>query len=313
MQVVFQSTLPVRGATGAKQLFKAALKYFNPRSPCGERRELLAAKFGIMIYFNPRSPCGERLSLFCRLIPPVNISIHAPRAGSDRSIWSLGMARENFNPRSPCGERLYTYPGIRRHLPHFNPRSPCGERPSWERSLDNRIDISIHAPRAGSDSGFYNMDCMEGIFQSTLPVRGATRIKKNAQYNSNISIHAPRAGSDDIGYWLYTEDGISIHAPRAGSDRARQAQRQASGVFQSTLPVRGATTRTPSTSPQRLNFNPRSPCGERLRDTFGCLFYWRHFNPRSPCGERREVPLKGPQSPHNFNPRSPCGERRKRR
>ena len=80
--------------------------------------------------------------------------------------------------------------------------------------------------------------------------------------------------------------------------------------FQPTLPVRGATpglvgigqlelisTHAPragsdvSISPivtSSLNFNPRSPCGERRRpDGWSPSGY--NFNPRSPCGERPEA------------------------
>ena len=35
---------------------------------------------------------------------------------------------------------------------NFNPRSPCGERPTRENPFYNYLYISIHAPRAGSDS-----------------------------------------------------------------------------------------------------------------------------------------------------------------
>ena len=55
------------------------------------------------------------------------------------------------------------------------------------------------------------------------------------------------------------------------------------------------------------DFNPRSPCGERLPAVSG----WRlspDFNPRSPCGERRGYPGR-PPGYRDFNPRSPCGER----
>ncbi len=34
------------------------------------------------------------------------------------------------------------------------------------------------------------------VFQSTLPVRGATATRNLAPYSKDISIHAPRAGSD---------------------------------------------------------------------------------------------------------------------
>ena len=78
------------------------------------------------------------------------------------------------------------------------------------------------------------------------------------------------------------------------------------------------------------NFNPRSPCGERLSpgsiaDTFHRIsihallaesdgrcckraVFQPDFNPRSPCGERLGI-LPDFHSPGDFNPRSPCGER----
>ena len=59
-----------------------------------------------------------------------------------------------------------------------------------------------------------------------------------------ISIHAPRAGSD---YDAGDPDGIagiSIHAPRAGSDGLEPVLTGVAGLFQSTLPVRGATVKT---------------------------------------------------------------------
>ena len=57
------------------------------------------------------------------------------------------------------------------------------------------------------------------IFQSTLPARGATRLRRDRQRHRPISIHAPREGSD-----------AELHAV----DAAFQ-------LFQSTLPARGAT------------------------------------------------------------------------
>ena len=37
------------------------LKYFYPRSPCGERPSRIISSSAITTYFYPRSPCGERL------------------------------------------------------------------------------------------------------------------------------------------------------------------------------------------------------------------------------------------------------------
>ena len=79
-------------------------------------------------------------------------------------------------------------------------------------------DISIHAPRAGSDRPPPGILCFSVIFQSTLPVRGATKKDVIDVYKTQISIHAPRAGSDAVCLIDTSFFFISIHAPRAGSD-----------------------------------------------------------------------------------------------
>ena len=86
-------------------------------------------------------------------------------------------------------------------------------------------------------------------FQSTLPVWGATR-------------RAPKHQFKKI---------ISIHAPRVGSDHRQQQYHQRQQRFQSTLPVWGATGRRRITIAGNLNFNPRSPCGERPLLSLVCL------------------------------------------
>ena len=73
-------------------------------------------------------------------------------------------------------------------------------------------------------------------------MRGATRRGLATSYTNYISIHAPREGSD----WAVNTDlwdaWISIHAPRKGSDAGSKREMLISGLFQSTLPVRGATS-----------------------------------------------------------------------
>ena len=56
------------------------------------------------------------------------------------------------------------------------------------------------------------------LFQSTLPVRGATDTLGFTYNLEEISIHAPRAGSDEEIRDDFNDAHISIHAPRAGSD-----------------------------------------------------------------------------------------------
>ena len=125
----------------------------------------------------------------------------------------------------------------------------------------------------------------ESAFQSTLPARGATDPDGESYETKHISIHAPRTGSDWWSELRKGKDDISIHAPRTGSDTA------------SIIAFASA-----------IDFNPRSPHGERplprlesRNDTIfqstlparGATAVVSHacglgadFNPRSPHGER---------------------------
>ena len=59
------------------------------------------------------------------------------------------------------------------------------------------IAISIHAPHGGSDADMQNALAILEVFQSTLPVGGATTSEECYRFCYNISIHAPRGGSDE--------------------------------------------------------------------------------------------------------------------
>ena len=100
-----------------------------------------------------------------------------------------------------------------------------------------------------------------------------------------ISIHAPRTGSDTFVCTPNTRSIISIHAPRTGSDGQPRKQMHRACRFQSTLPARGATVTYQRDANIVINFNPRSPHGER-RCWKTQRRNWRNFNPRSPHGER---------------------------
>ena len=146
--------------------------YFNPRSPCGER-PLSARHFPHLLDFNPRSPCGERqvlahneavLQRFQSTLPVwgatagvllfftrKDISIHAPRVGSDvlrHYTRALTLPISIHAPR--VGSDTSRLP-ISMAYPNFNPRSPCGERRVKALVKYQQTQISIHAPRVGSD------------------------------------------------------------------------------------------------------------------------------------------------------------------
>ena len=103
----------------------------------------------------------------------------------------------------------------------------------------------------------------EGLFQSTLPVGGATQHRNGHAENTQISIHAPRGGSDSWCFFFQAATSISIHAPRGGSDEMIAARPWKSPTFQSTLPVGGATAARRYPGDSQKHFNPRSPWGER--------------------------------------------------
>ncbi len=74
-----------------------------------------------------RTPVWGVAENFTNRIVPAEISIHAPRAGSDMSKSDEVRISPNFNPRSPCGERR-ALRSFAWSASNFNPRSPCGER-----------------------------------------------------------------------------------------------------------------------------------------------------------------------------------------
>ena len=150
------------------------------------------------------------------------ISIHAPRTGSDYQE-ALDIATERlFQSTLPARGATLTRQESRnattfqstlpargatssnralQTMRHFNPRSPHGERPKHGSTRIPGENISIHAPRTGSDGA-----------------------RPEGGHHEAISIHAPRTGSDSVSGlrgWSLT---ISIHAPRTGSDHAAGRQ-----------------------------------------------------------------------------------------
>ena len=162
---------PREGSDSATTRLCPTAANFYPRSPRGERQNHVGTA-NVPRDFYPRSPRGER-----------------PRA------CCCAAGQKYFYPRSPRGERPPIVHTVRPCTANFYPRSPRGERQSgvgyWYSpslflsTLPARgatrfgageaagVQISIHAPREGSDNN------MDEVFDVGL-----------------ISIHAPREGSD---------------------------------------------------------------------------------------------------------------------
>ena len=100
----------------------------------------------------------------------------------------------------------------------------------------------------------------------------------------SISIHASYAGRDFIKDQHPDVKFISIHASYAGRDVPIYLTLLYNFEFQSTRPMRDATSLW-CYSRQTLNFNPRVLCGTR-RVGYMRLVSYLYFNPRVLCGTR---------------------------
>ena len=192
-----------------------------------------------LLNFNPRSPYGERL------IPMDTVRLMC-----------------NFNPRSPYGERRYNNDRQLRRR-RFQSTLPLRGATCFKRTLLPTFTISIHAPLTGSDNRnfdlvahgkYFNPRSPYGerlppysyityglLFQSTLPLRGATHLGRELLCSDAISIHAPLTGSDILLPYRHSVDhDFNPRSPYGERPRDLHS-RGGIAIFQSTLPLRGAT------------------------------------------------------------------------
>ena len=156
---------------------------------------------------------------------------------------------------------------------NFNPRSPHGERllAAYGFRMAGVFQSTLPA-RGATDADVLFLCNVE--FQSTLPARGATESETSFTPAAKFQSTLPARGATDHAVKCAdVECAISIHAPRTGSDAPPTPTAARSG-----------------------HFNPRSPHGERPPSA-ASNGHPPDFNPRSPHGERRPAP------------RSPCPSR----
>ena len=145
---------------------------FNPRAPCGARRDRPFVESADMEFQSTRPMRGATSCAADLVSEQSRVSIHAPHAGRDGRNPLHDLARPVSIHAPHAGRDLRS--DVRCHgMYRFNPRAPCGARP-----LDSRV---------------YNLACM---FQSTRPMRGATVADTPFLEHIIVSIHAPHAGRD---------------------------------------------------------------------------------------------------------------------
>ena len=172
---------------------------FNPRTPCGVRHDRFLAFDRRRARFQSTHPVRGATLVFRCSASRRGISIHAPRAGCDYDVLrghsragciSIHAPRAgcdiepnffsfiplNFNPRTPCGVRhgINALMQVTELISIHAPRAGCDSaEQKWTEETNH---ISIHAPRAGCDgTATQSARSYQEQFQSTHPVRGATR------------------------------------------------------------------------------------------------------------------------------------------
>ena len=197
-------------------------------------------------------------------------------------------------------------------------------------NLNTFIDrISIHAPLAGCDEKhfttlhtniyfnprtpcgvrLFSIRCLNTsfLFQSTHPLRGATSKISQVMFSPRFQSTHPLRGATEVERLYKAGLYISIHAPLAGCDDLR-AKREA----------------------EKLNFNPRTPCGVRRHNSryIDSYFEFQSTHPLRGAtigiylmAQALEISIHAPlagcdrrcaicaSKTKNFNPRTPCGVR----
>ena len=146
---------------------------------------------------------------------PVCISIHAPRTGSDRTLYRYLMLSYIISihaPRTGSDCQPFQTPPTHQRISIHAPRT--GSDVVVDAFKPSRFLISIHAPRTGSDKARAQM-VLEGYkFQSTLPARGATIRADMVFYpDGNFNPRSPH-GERHHGRRFFLPDGRNFN-PRS--------------------------------------------------------------------------------------------------
>ena len=174
---------------------------------------------------------------------------------------------------------------------------------------------------------------LHSVFQSTRPVRGATRpwptraestnrFNPRAPYGARLACRRPAKfapkfqstrpvrGATGVVDGAVLGEAVSIHAPRTGRDLGYSLSFQFLIWFQSTRPVRGATDAL-TADHHVIDVSIHAPRTGRDWSMAPCPHSpVGGFNPRSPYGARPASLFSRLPAFMGFNPRAPYGARR---
>ena len=304
---LFQSTPPIRVATFRRGPLRLAIHIsIHATHTGGDHFSHMAPPF--LCHFNPRHPYGWR-----------------------RARQTSGSSTGNFNPRHPYGWRLAsaTFFGA---MTNFNPRHPYGWRPDCGQPTLAQMPISIHATHTGGDAGAQgnarqrhhfnprhpygwrlvslSIPSISVSFQSTPPIRVATRLSNGNTRPFSISIHATHTGGDYPGSsrrppcpyfnprhpygwrlcFRYFQDNFIVFQSTPPIRVATPSTGPSGSVvlFQSTPPIRVATySAFRSTQASTISIHATHTGGDQTRPRK--RFWNLYFNPRHPYGWRQTL------------------------
>ena len=216
----FQPTRPLRGATFPIVNTAIGLFHFNPRAPCGARRDDV--------------PSSDLLD---------GISTHAPLAGRDTPIGRAATGVVRFQPTRPLRGATKRRSAIIKRGRHFNPRAPCGARPETSSvKISTTIDFNPRAPCGARPPLDSWSQLNTENFNPRAPCGARPPLDSWSQLNTeNFNPRAP-CGARLLYELINTEaNEISTHAPLAGRDPKEPSIIAEDKGFQPTRPLRGAT------------------------------------------------------------------------
>ena len=235
---------------------------FNPRPSCEGRPTRTEAGSCFLLFQSTPLMRGATEAHRLR-VAGRKISIHAPHARGDNSLFGawrkaahfnprpscegrrpraspLGTRSPNFNPRPSCEGRLFVTGGGFGIL-YFNPRPSCEGRPSWRRRRANNVIISIHAPHARGDWQTSPPRLTRWYFNPRPSCEGRPRTSRGAPRGGDFN---PRPSCEG----RRPHEGRREYAPKFQSTPLMRGATQGEGAcvaelaFQSTPLMRGATS-----------------------------------------------------------------------
>ena len=176
------------------------------------------------------------------------------------------MDSGGFNPRTPCGVRR-SFHGGQGAAAGFNPRTPCGVRHRFKpgRVIKCRFQ-STHSLRSAT-AAHHRQTAQKTGFNPRTPC--GVRHRKHPTGTSTKafqSTHSLRSATKDVRRTPWVVDRFqSTHSLRSAT--LYLSLFSSPFKFQSTHSLRSATKQSMTTQRFSTCFNPRTPCGVRLRPT----------------------------------------------